>query len=134
MFLGNLCRCTGYRAILQGYETFTEKWVNSVGNWSCGGCPGAMNGGCCMTRSNEPLPNGTVRNGHDDVLTNGVHSTTMGQYSQFIAFSFSNEPHEYHVITSDEKYGILGDEVLPNDPSQEPIFPPELQVESCSQS
>ncbi|XP_022080344.1 xanthine dehydrogenase/oxidase-like [Acanthaster planci] len=77
---GNLCRCTGYRPILQGYKTFTKVGLDE--------CCGGNNATCCM-------------NGSSDIkeLEEGV-STTMFDPSKFI----------------------------PLDPSQEPIFPPELMV------
>uniref|UniRef100_A0A3Q3BJF7 xanthine dehydrogenase n=1 Tax=Kryptolebias marmoratus TaxID=37003 RepID=A0A3Q3BJF7_KRYMA len=45
-FQGNLCRCTGYRPILQGYKTFSA-------DGEC--CGGKEKNGCCMKNGNEGL-------------------------------------------------------------------------------
>ncbi|CAL8080401.1 unnamed protein product [Orchesella dallaii] len=45
-FQGNLCRCTGYRPIMQGYKTLCKKSEPSSANGCCGGK--GKNGGCCM--------------------------------------------------------------------------------------
>ncbi|XP_018423843.1 PREDICTED: xanthine dehydrogenase/oxidase [Nanorana parkeri] len=78
-FQGNLCRCTGYRPILQGFKTFTKD--------SC--CGKKTTNGCCMDMKEEKETN-----------------------------------------TSSALFDPL--EFRPLDPTQEPIFPPELLLQKTS--
>lgn len=43
-FQGNICRCTGYRSIIEGYKTFTEEYECSMGE------------NCCKNKKNTSEP------------------------------------------------------------------------------
>ncbi|KAL2087932.1 hypothetical protein ACEWY4_016760 [Coilia grayii] len=95
---GNLCRCTGYRPILDGYRTFCE----------VSGCCQADGAKCCLNANSpaENSPKCCQLKDKDTGLANGKEAADNLESGRLELFD--------------------KDDLLPLDPTQDLIFPPEL--------
>ncbi|XP_034253474.1 xanthine dehydrogenase-like [Thrips palmi] len=158
---GNLCRCTGYRPILEGFRTFTEDYEalqtasrtqglpNGLANGVANGCP--MGKDCCKVNGGNGCgspANGTVNgtvngvdalcNGVSNGATNGATNGTANGHAAPAGDRVVNgvpvladqggvdAPGAVKQTSTDDKFFSV-ETFAPYDPSQEPIFPPELK-------